>query len=590
MNKARRKNNRRSAIKKLVRESLLLSFTRSVSSRVVRFFQVGGASAGLKSVKKIDRFAKKKITAPIIQKTELRKNFTMPARNAIASFCANNGFMKGLSALRISVLNASVRTAGVFLFTFGIYAAAMIFLRRFIDLPIGEASADDLIFSGLMVIAGLLLATFGEKSNIETLGNGKIMGALLSGVLGVNDSSLDKIPQQPKSGMGIGFLLGSASGVLTAFFSPISIILTVVTVLVMASIICIPEFGLLLTVATLAILPLRWVTVIAVATFASYVIKCLRLKRNFRCGTADVLMLLSLLLIPIFGVSFQGGAEKGGGYLLLGMTLYFVAKNLISTKRLLLQTFNALCLGSFCGMVIYIFGELAPALPNPQLQSVARLLSRNAMDVDVLAVLVAISLPFALSSFSTHGTQQRNLIFLIVAVICAFVSGSLNFYLMLTISAVLFVAMSYKAPVGAAVSGAVSLPIILGYENIISHSTVVSLFASRGFDNVFNLSWDISATNFWGGFYSLNGAAPTILCALAILLSLQRVLATTILKRSESTTLLAGTVASGAMMLVACMFCFNLFADLRIVAVAWFILGLCGSVYKVLYETDKEEA
>lgn len=590
MNKARRKSNRRSAFKRLVRESFLLSATRALSSRVVRFFQSGLMSRVLTSVKTTDRFIKKRVTGPLLKKTELRKNFSMPARNAIASFCSNNNFFNRVSSARASLLNTPIRSIGIFLFTFGVYAAAMILFKRFVNLPLGEASADDLIFSGLVLIAGALLTLFGDKSNIEVLSSGKILGSLLGGVLGVNDSALNKIPEkQSKTGAGVGFLLGSICGALTVFFSSVMIAIAILAFAVVSTIICIPEFGLMLTVATVAVLPINWVAAFAGVTLASYIIKCLRLKRNLRFGTADFIMLLLFLLTPFCGISFQGGTEKGGGYLIFGMALYFAAKNLVCTKKLLLQTFNALCMGSFLGMVVYAIGEIAYMIPHQQINALAEVISENAMSADMLAVLASVSLPFALSSFSEFGTQRRNWLYVVMAAVCAFLSGSMMFYILLAVSGFAYVALSYKAPVGAAISAGVSLPLIIGYAFAISHSGVISCFASLNFDSAFCLPWDFAASSFWGGFAKLNGGVCAVLCIGVVLLSLQRILATASLDRSAKITLLGGTVAASMIIMVVSAVLFNLLADLRIVAIFWFLLGLCGSTYTVLYNTEAEE-
>ena len=476
------------------------------------------------------------------------------------------------------------------MFTFGVYAAAMILFKRFVNLPLGEASADDLIFSGLVLIAGALLTLFGDKSNIEVLSSGKILGSLLSGVLGVNDSALNKIPEkQSKTGAGVGFLLGSICGALTVFFSSVMIAIAILAFAVVSTIICIPEFGLMLTVATVAVLPINWVAAFAGVTLASYIIKCLRLKRNLRFGTADFIMLLLFLLTPFCGISFQGGTEKGGGYLIFGMALYFAAKNLVCTKKLLLQTFNALCMGSFLGMVVYAIGEIAYMIPHQQINALAEVISENAMSADMLAVLASVSLPFALSSFSEFGTQRRNWLYVVMAAVCAFLSGSMMFYILLAVSGFVYVALSYKAAVGAAISAGVSLPLIIGYAFAISHSGVISCFASLNFDSAFCLPWDFTASSFWGGFAKLNGGVCAVLCIGVVLLTLQRILATASLDRSAKITFLGGTVAASMIIMVVSAVLFNLLADLRIVAIFWFLLGLCGSTYTVLYNTEAEE-
>ncbi len=590
MNKARRKSNRRAVAKRLVSESLLLSTTRIASSRVVRFFQAGRASRFLTSVKKTDSLAERRIINPLFKKAELHKNSTLHYRNSFASFCSKNKFFTSLSSIRASLLNSSARSVGIFLLTFGIYAMAVILLKRFVNLPLGEATADDLIVSVLATVAGVLLAVFGDKSNIEILGGGKIMGTLLSGVFGVNDSSLDKIPsKQPKTDVSIGFLLGSICGALTAFSSPLGIMLILLCIAVLTAIMCMPEFGLLLTVAVFAVLPIKWVSIITFATLFSYVIKCLRLKRNFTLGTSDFFMLVLLLLTPFFGVGLQGVSAKGGSYLICGMALYFVARNLICTKKLVFQAFNALCVGSFCGMVLYILGEFSALIPHAQISAACGIVSKNALNADMLAVVVSICLPFALSSFSSFGTQHRNLLYLIVAVACAVVSGSLTFCVLLALSACVFAATAYKAPVGALISAVAVIIVMIAYGTLFDYSRVVTPFIKIGFDKALGLSWDFASSTFWGGFTSLNGIACTALAVAVVLLSLQRIFAATVLKRSEKTTLLCGTVASGAVMSLLSMTAFNLLADLRTMAILWFVFGFSGAAYTILYKNDVEE-
>ncbi|MBE6692890.1 MAG: hypothetical protein E7586_06185 [Ruminococcaceae bacterium] len=589
MNKARRKSNRRASANRLVSESLLLSTVRNASSRAVRFFQAGKASRFLTSVKKTDSLAERRIVNPLLKRAELHKNSTLHYRNRFASFCSKNKFFKSLSSIRISLLNSTARSVGIFLLTFGIYAMAVILLKRYVDLPL-DATADDLIVSALATVAGVFLAVFGDKSNIEILGGGKILGSLFSGVLGVNDSSLEKIPsKQPKTGVSIGFLLGSVCGALTVFSSPLGIMLILLCVAMLAAIMCIPEFGLLLTVAVFAALPIKWVSLIAFVTLFSYVIKCLRLKRNFTLGTSDFLMLVLLLLTPFFGVGVQGVSAKGGGYLMCGMALYFVARNLICTKKLLLQAFNALCVGSFCGMVLYIVGEFSSLIPHSEISAACGFVSRNALNADMLAVIVAICLPFALSSFSCFGTQNRNLLYLVVAIVCAAVSGSLAFCLLIAVSACVFAATAYKAPVGALISAALVIILMMAYGTLFDYSRVVTPFAKLGFDKTLGLSWDFAASSFWGGFNSLNGIVCTVLAAAVVILSLQRIFAATVLKHSEKNTLLCGTVASGAVMSLVSMSCFNLLADMRTLAILWFVFGLSGAAYTVLFKNDVEE-
>ena len=47
--------------------------------------------------------------------------------------------------------------------------------------------------------------------------------------------------------------------------------------------------------------------------------------------------------------------------------------------------------------------------------------------------------------------------------------------------------------------------------------------------------------------------------------------------------------ASGAVMSLVSMSCFNLLADMRTLAILWFVFGLSGAAYTVLFKNDVEE-
>lgn len=585
MNKARRKNNSRNT-KRLINDSLILSTTRFVSSRVVRFFEKGIASPVLNSVKTVDHFVRKKVTGPVFKKVELRKNFVMPARNGVASFLNNNRIFNKLSFYRTKIMNSSLRTVGVFLLTFGIYAAAIFMLKRFVTFNIGEADTDDLILSALTVIAGLIFTAFGDKSILTAFSRGRITGSLLSGALGVNDSALNKKPpNKPRTSLGSGFLLGSITGVLTMFFSPISVLSVIIGVVLVVTIFNIPEFGLLLTITALPLVGVEWLYLLSITTMASYLFKCLRLKRNLRFGTADALVLV-MFAVMILGCTASGNVVTAGEHYFLCFTaVYFAAKNLLVSEKLIIQAFNALCFGTFIGMLLYILGEFAPLIPYSQLRLGATLISANCLNADMLALLVSAVVPFALASFSSKSSKRSNLLFPLLAVVCAFVSDSLMFYVLLAVSLFVFIACAFKAPMGAVVGSAVVMPLVFTIVADFSQSTAVYPMADLSYDASLAIN-SLSGKTFWDGLISVGGILSAVIFAAALLFIFQRVFAGAIVANSQAATRVCGTVAASAVMLIASGFMFNIFADLRLILILWFILGLCGAAYKVYYNNQ----
>lgn len=590
MNKARRKTYKRGTAKRLVRESFILSSTRFVSSRFVRFFESGFASPLLGSVKTVDNFARDKVTGPVFRKLGVRKNFAMPARNAVASFLSHSRLVKIFASLRSAFLNTSLRTVGIFLFTFGIYAAAIFLLKSYVSLRLGSAAnVDDLSGAAIIALVGLILTAFGEKSIISAIGNSRILGSLISRCLGVNDSSLDRYSSASSgTAIGFGFLLGSLFGISTLFFSPTGVLLALLGLLTFSAIFHIPEFGLLLAVSTFSFLPADIIAAIAAVTLVSYLLKCIRLKRNFRFGSADAVVLLMFAVTAVACIASDGGVARGELYLLCFYFVYFLAKNLLCSEKLVVQTFDALCIGGFLGMALYIIGDFATLIPHEHLRSAALLLSSHTLDADMLVMLVATSLPFALSSYSSVDGRRSRKWFLLFTIAGAVIVDSMPFYVMLLVSLFIYIATAYKAPMGALLGAAVVIPPVIAVASEYTLASAVAFGARTTYDTAFDVSGDAVFANFWSGMYDVGGAVSVALFVGALLLISQRIFGATVGNSGNRVALYGGTVAASALVMVVCGFLFNPFSDLRMLVAVWFILGLCGAFYNVSERIQKD--
>jgi hypothetical protein len=325
---------------------------------MLRFFESGAASPLFTSVKKTDHFARSNVSSRLTKKMGLRKNFSVGVRNSIASFLSRNSFMKKFASFRAALLNASVRSVGVFLLTFSVYGIASFLLKRFVVSPLGVANPDELAASAVIFLVGLIVTIFSDKTIIFSLGSSRITGNLLSGCLGVNQSSFERYKTAYSGKYAVaGFGLGSVLGVLTIFFSPLSILFSLAVMLCVVAIMHIPEFGLLSAVATFSFLPISFTSFIVTVTFVSFVVKYIRLKRNFRFGTADVIVLLMMISMIVHFSLSGGDISASEGYILACVSIYFLAKNLLISNTLVTQTFNALCTGLSVGMALYMVAK-----------------------------------------------------------------------------------------------------------------------------------------------------------------------------------------------------------------------------------------
>lgn len=583
MNKARKKRYRRGTLKRLAQESLVLSFTRRLSSRFVRFFESGFASPLLSSAKSVDEFVNDKVTGPIYKKTGIRKNFSMPTRNAVASVISRSSVMKKFGDLRTAFLNASMRSVGVFLITFGIYAAAIFLLKSYVSLNLGsEPSIDDLSFSAITALVGMILVAFGDKSILNTVGNGRIVGQLLLKCLGVNDSSIDRYASAtPVTTVGISFLLGSIAGISTLFVPLSSVFLFILTFFVCVAILHIPEFGILLAASTFSYVNIDAVAFVVFVTFASFLIKCVRLKRNFGFGTADAVVLLLFVTIFVSSAVSNGSVSHEELCVLCFTSVYFLAKNLLCSKKLVYQTLNALCIGLSVGMALYILGDFAALITHDDLRAAAVWLTRYTLEAEMLTMAVSLVLPFALSSFTTVDKRRPKRLFIMLAIVCAVLVDNTMFYVLLLSAVFVFVSTTYRAPVGAALGAAVILPPVAILASDYTTASTFGFGARTVYDTTSMSVVEHKFTNFWSGINAFGGLIATLLFIVAILLILQRIFSAVLGNNGNTDSRISGAVGASAIITVVSSFVFNPFYDLRIFAVMWFVFGFCGAMSKM---------
>ncbi|MBO5870077.1 MAG: hypothetical protein J6Q89_04940 [Clostridia bacterium] len=584
MNRARKKRYKRGMLKRLAQESFVLSATRRLSSRFVRFFESGFASPLLASYKKVDEFAREKISDPIEKRIGIRKNFAMPTRNAIASFIARSPIMKTFNQLRTSFLNTSMRSVGVFLLTFGIYAAAIFALKSYVSVTLGTpASINDISFSAVTALIGIILMLFGDKTILNTLGNGRIVGQLLLKCLGVNDSSVDKYASAtPITTAGVSFLLGSIFGISTLFYTPASVMFFIAVLLVCIAILHIPEFGILLSAAIFSFVSIYTVAFVVSVTFISFLIKCIRLKRNFGFGTADAVVLMLFAVTCVACVTTQGNVTHRELYVICFTSVYFLAKNLLCSEKLVYQTLNALCVGLTAVKALYILGDFTTLIPHDELRNGPFWLTKQTLDGSMLAMAASVLLPFALSSLTSADKRRPKRMFLVFAIVCAVLVDSPLFYVMLFASVFVFAATMYKAPVGATLGAVLVIPPVAVLASDYTASSAFGFGVKTVYDTESMSLVQEKFANFWSGIYRFGGVVAVCLFVIAMLLILQRIFGTIRDNAETKGSHIGGTVAASTIIALCCSFIFNPFDDLRMLMVMWFVIGFGSAISKIV--------
>jgi hypothetical protein len=149
------------------------------------------------------------------------------------------------------------------------------------------------------------------------------------------------------------------------------------------------------------------------------------------------------------------------------------------------------------------------------------------------------------------------------------------------ISIFVFIAFSFKAFGGAILPALIVWPPVLAVLSEFSSSSLAVAGMKISCDPLFGLPPESTYASFCDGFGAMFGMMSVMIFCVVGALSFQRACGSLVLNSSARNSLVAGAVSASLVVMTVNMLCFNIMSDVRIMALVWFMYGLCGSVYKV---------
>lgn len=345
-----KKNYKGSLMKRLIRESLILSCLNKLSDRIFKLFSDGIFYLFFCGCNEVDNLLKNGFWGKTASKFKADK-----LKRFIASGIEKSYFVNEYRRLVNNLLSASLRSYGIFLCTFGIYSVGIYFakLYSYIATVPGE---DEIIVCAVLVLAGIPML-FSKRSLCVVLKTSRIFDELFIGMLGVNEMALRE-RGKPQTYGTAAFIFGTFTGLLTAFVSPALITAVLAFIIICFAILYSPELGILLSVFLFPVISVRVLALLLIVTAVCYLLKVLRAKRNLVFKTADVFVLFFALYIVAIGLLSGSGGQVRAWYLLCFLTAYFLISNLIVSEKLFQQALVSLCAGAGISCMFYILQNL----------------------------------------------------------------------------------------------------------------------------------------------------------------------------------------------------------------------------------------
>ena len=577
MEKKKTRNNRGS-FKRLRKESLFLSCTSFLSSRITRLFETGFLSFFVRSSKKTDSFVHDRIAVPLDKKTDYRSKVTKKIKGTVSGFAERNPFMNMLLSAQKAFLDLNMRSVGIFFLTFGVYSAGIFFLKRFASILNGRVNVNDVCVAAIAIVAGLLFTIFGEKSIKYTLCSGKITGRLLSRYLGINEAYMREF-DDPKSAVGIMFLAGSVFGALTLFLAPSKVLVILLFSALILADLNIPEFGFLLCVILLPVIPAGYLAAFVLITFVSYLLKCLRMKRSMHFGTAGIAVLGVLLVTVIAGVFAKNGLSDMDRYAIVFVLFYFLSKNIVRGEQLFDRLLNSLSLSASLGMIFFLANYYSSYIPIKNLSSAVKTITSFAFDSDFIAVFICAMFPFALLALTRSGFRRMGVLQLLLSLACTVVIDYYDTYILLVLVVFIYAALAYKAPVGALLGAFTVMPPVMIFASNFAKAVSIHGCVMPTDENAKGIISALNAENFYTGIVNHGNIVLLLFFAAALILVLQRVFGVIGMSRKENHIRAGGCIAASLIILVICGFYNNFYFDMRSFAFIWTIFGSTGSLF-----------
>ena len=315
-----------------------------------------------------------------------------------------------------------------------------------------DVSAD--IWCGSIVLIASLPLMFSDKSFCALCSKSPIVYSLLTKIFGVPPETM-KTGRTSNIGQSIAVILGIGFGLLTYLFSPLSMILVLLSLISVALIFAYPEGGVIVSISIAPFLgisfaPSRILAAIVLLTAIAYAIKVVRGKRTINFGITE--LSFSAFFIALLLAGFAPGESNTLDHALLCCSLMLIfplTVNLMKYRKWIQVGAFAFILPSvliaFVGIAQYSLG-FAPSgwLDETLFDGISSRAVSLFNNPNILGVYLTMLFPFVLTlTLPYHNTKMRvlgNILSAFVAV-CTVLTFSRSAWIALVAAGLLFAVM-----------------------------------------------------------------------------------------------------------------------------------------------------
>ena len=405
-----KQKNRGGFFKRIIRESLILSYLNKLSDRIYKLFSDGILHVVFTGSDETDKLIKNGLIGSFLSKLRIGDRFIRPFKVFFASKIEKSRVTAIYRRFIESALSLSIRSLGIFILTLGVYGSGIYIakLLSYITLPPNES---DFFLSAFLIITGIPML-FSGKSVADALRTSTFFNRIFIGLLSVNEITVKSSGKSSTYGTG-AFILGTVSGLSTIFISPYVIVYALLIFIGCCLLVYMPEFGLLSVILLFPLISVRALSVILIVTAVSFLLKVMRGKRNLVFRATDIFILIFTLFV--ISVGLTSTTQIRAMYLVCFISAYFMISNLIVSRRLIKQSLYCLYAGAAAGCILYIFRHIVGLSGNNAVSVFHAALDSSLVSRESFGYFLILILPVVMAMFRVNNgrTEKASMLVLI---------------------------------------------------------------------------------------------------------------------------------------------------------------------------------
>ena len=535
-------------------------------------------------------------------------------KRSIAYGIENSVLCGALRGFFASLMNASIRSCGVFFLAFGFYGALMFLLTNYAIDRLPDVPLEHL-FVDIMVMIFSLPMILSRRSPYRKVTGSRLCNVFFFGLLGFRREMSDASRGRKGIGASSAFILGTFFGITTLILSPITVLQFFLTVVLGYSIFISPESGIVLTALLLPFASSDFLGYLMIYIVICYCIKLARGKRTLSLDLNDYAVLL-------FGAMlFLGGAfsidEISFTYsvkLVAYLLSYVITVNLVRSKSWLERLKSAFILSVILAAVVGLVGYAAL---NSTHYISEKLYLGNEVSAFfdsslVLALYLSVGLFFVIAELINNENAIRKIFMLLmcgVVIFCLYLTDQPIVFAMTLVSAALFFLIYSNRTIYLLLLSALILPVsrfilpdsvTLEYDRLVALAseqiaermpiwktsfymmndhllsgsgvgTYPTLFASYASEM---LGTAVNSSNIYIETVINIGIFGLAVFLIVIFFYIQHCFSVFVTEGGGKRTVFTSAGFGAVMTLILCGFVFQIWADTRIFLCMWIIMGI----------------